>query len=267
VLDMTHPETRWLAAALLALMTAGRARPAWSGAAVANASGDVQVLNITANPPRTRQGITIDFNNFYGNVTGRSATPVRTVIIHWPHDMRWNGPRFPQCDPERLRSDGVAGCPEESIFANGTVEVDARPFFAEPLLGKITAFVGAPARGMSQVFLLELDRVPPVILVGEFSPDPQGEPYGFMQTFDLSTLPPVAVTNFDLLDVKRTIVEHSAGRRTVVPLTRAPRHCNGYWEYASTNVYASGDTLTATSRQPCAGKPDKASRDQPVGSR
>jgi hypothetical protein len=155
--------------------------------------------------------------------------------------------------PERLRGDRVAGWrPEESIFAGSTVEVAARPFFAEPLLGKITAFVGAPAGGMSQVFLLELDRVPPVILVGEFSPDSQGEPYGYMQTFDLSTLPPVAVTNFDLLDVQRTIVEHSGGRRTVVPLTRAPRHCNGYWEYASTNVYASGETLTA-SRQPCAG--------------
>ena len=244
---MTRPEARLLVVVPLALMTLCCERPAWRGAAVANAAGDVQVLNITAKPPRTRQGITIDFNNFYGNVTGRSATPVRTVIIHWPQDMRWNGPRFPQCDPERLRSDGVAGCPEESIFANGTVEVDARPIFAEPLLGKITAFVGAPAGGMSQVFLLEFDRVPPVILVGEFSPDPQGEPYGYAD-FDLSTLPPVAVTNY-LLDVQRTIVEHSGGRRTVVPLTRAAA-LQRVLEYASTASPRLGRHATATSRQP-----------------
>jgi hypothetical protein len=104
------------------------------------------------------------------------------------------------------------------------------------------------------------DRVPPVILVGEFSPDPQGPPYGFMQTFDLSALPPVALTNFDLLDVERTIVVRSDGGRTVVPLTRAPRRCDGYWEYASTYLYASGDSLTATSRQPCVGRPGKPTK-------
>jgi hypothetical protein len=254
------PHTIRLLMALLLLTGGGRARLAWSGAAVANPAGDVQVLNVTASPPRTGKGVVIDFNNFYGNVTGRPATPVRTVVIHWPHDMWWNGERFPQCSPDRLRTDGIAGCPEDSIFAHGTVEVDARPIFAEPLLGTITAFVGTPAGGLSQVFFLQFDRVPPVILVGEFAPDPRGEPYGFMQTFDLSSLPPVAVTNFDLLDVERTIVEHSAGERKVLPLTRAPRRCNGYWEYASTYVYASGERLTATSRQPCAGRPDRSSR-------
>lgn len=244
----------------LVLIAAAPARPAWSGAAVANEDGDVQVLSVSANPPRARKGIVIDFNNFYANVTGRPATPLRTVVIHWPHDMWWNGQRFPQCDPERLRTEGVAGCPEGSIFAHGTVEVDARPIFADPLFGTITAFVGTPAGGMSQVFFLEFDRVPPVILVGEFSPDPQGPPYGFMQTFDLSALPPVALTNFDLLDVERTIVVRSDGGRTVVPLTRAPRRCDGYWEYASTYLYASGDSLTATSRQPCIGRPGKPTK-------
>jgi hypothetical protein len=241
---------------LLSVPTSG-VRVAWGGAAVADGAGDVQVLNVTANPPRTKRGVVIDFNNFYGNVTGRPATPLRSVIIHWPHDMTWNGPRFPQCDPDRLRSDGITGCPEESIFAHGTVEVDARPIFPDPLRGAITAFIGAPSGGMSQVFLLELDRVPRVVLIGEFTPDPQGEPYGFMQFFDLSALPPVALTNFDLLDVDRSIVEHVGGRRRVVPLTRSPRRCDGYWQYASTYVYASGASLTATSRQPCVGRPGR----------
>lgn len=242
---------------VVVLLAGGRARLAWGGPAVANRAGDVQVLNVTASPPRAGRGVTIDFNNFYGNMSGRPATSLRTVVIHWPHDMWWNGRLFPQCAPERLRADGIGGCPEESIFAYGTVEVDARPLFAEPLFGTITAFVGAPAEGMSQVFYLEFDRVPPVILVGEFSADPHGEPYGFMQTFDLSMLPPVALTNFDLVDVERSVVARSNGRRTVVPLTRAPRRCNGYWEYASTYLLASGDTLTATSRQPCIGRPRK----------
>src|SRR5262245_36588775 len=216
---------RRLLVLILLLGGATGIRPARSGTAAANGAGDVQVLNVTARPPRAGKGVVIDFNNFYGNVTGRPATPLRTVIIHWPHDMWWNGARFPQCSPERLRSDGLAGCPEDSIFAHGTVEVDARPIFAEPLVGTITAFVGTPAGGLSQVFLLQFDRVPPVILVGEFAPDPRGEPYGFMQTFDLSALPPVAVTKFDLLDVARTIVDRSTGRRRVLPLTRAPRRC------------------------------------------
>jgi hypothetical protein len=247
----------WLLSTLAVLLVSAPVPPAWAGTAVANEAGDVQVLNVTAKPPRARRGVTIDFNNFYGNVTGRPATPLQTVVIHWPHDMWWNGRLFPQCDPEQLRSDGVAGCPADSIFASGTVEVDARPVFTDPLRGKITAFVGAPANGMSQVFLLEFERVPPVILVGEFAPDPQGPPYGFMQTFDLSTLPPVAVTNFDLQDVPRTIAVRTNGVRTVLPLTRAPRRCDGFWEYASTYRYASGETLTATSRQPCLGKPTR----------
>jgi hypothetical protein len=243
-----------LVVTVLVLVAFQHSRNAWAGPAAANPAGDVQVLSVSANPPRTGKGVVIDFNNFYANVTGRPATPLRTVVIHWPHDMWWNGALFPQCSPDALRAGGVTGCPPDSVFAHGTVEVDARPIFPDPLRGTITAFVGAPQGGMSQVFFLELDRVPPVILVGEFAPDPRGEPYGFMQTFDLSSLPPVAVTNFDLLDVARTIVDRSDGRRRVLPLTRAPRRCSGYWEYASTYVYASGETLTATSRQPCTGK-------------
>src|SRR5262249_24412394 len=223
---------RRLLVLILLLSGATGIRPARSGTAAANGAGDVQVLNVTARPPRAGKGVVIDFNNFYGNVTGRPATPLRTVIIHWPHDMRCNGPRFPQCYREGLRAYGLSGCPEGSIFAHGTVEVDARPLFADPLRGTITAFVGTPAGGMSQVFLLEFDAVPPVILVGEFSPDPQGPPYGFLQTFDLSMLPPVAVTNFDLQDVPRTIAVRTNGVRTVLPLPRAPRRCDGFWEYA-----------------------------------
>src|SRR5262249_27142839 len=251
---------RRLLVLILLLGGATGIRPARSGTAAANGAGDVQVLNVTARPPRAGKGVVIDFNNFYGNVTGRPATPLRTGIIHWPHDMWWNGARFPQCDPERVRTARLPGCPEGSVFAHGTVEVDARPLIADPLRGTITAFVGTPAGGMSQVFLLEFDAVPPVILVGEFSPDPQGPPYGYMQTFDLSDVPPVALTNFDLVDVERTIAVPSPGGRRILPLTRAPRRCNDYWEYASTYLYASGDSLTATSRQPCVGRAGKPPR-------
>ncbi|WP_299698335.1 hypothetical protein [Hydrocarboniphaga sp.] len=244
---------------LAVFLCAGNAR---AGEPVRDRWGNIQQVDIQAEPPVAKAAIAFDFQFSYSNALGLPR-PQRELVIYWPTGGRWNGALFPQCDPVLLAQQGPEVCPANSLFLRGKA-LAALGSQALTIESEVQGFVGLPKNGNpTQIFYIRPQIGPAFVLTGEFTEEGQG-PYGLVQRFDMNAIPastaltpsPIILTAFHSEDLHTYVTRRVDGTDLQIALTVAPDTCpaDGFWHYAIESRYRLGDLpLRSVGRQPCVG--------------
>jgi hypothetical protein len=247
-------------AALVALCCAG-VGVANAGQANIDANGTALSLDASFSPPitsskSTRQGVTLELHQFYGNVRGNpTPTEGADVNVGLPGGTVFNSAAFAACplptDPKQF---GVRSrCPAASQVGTGTVQVDARKSgLTDPLNGTVVVYNGAKSGSTPTVILMASLPTPgggeiitEIDMKVEKGPklvgyDPLNRPRG-SSLYD--------ITRLDLA-VGKTVGVKANGKNIKVPFLQAPVVCKKSWAFSLTLVRDSG-TQTATDTAPC----------------
>jgi hypothetical protein len=241
---------------ILGLATAFTALLALTAAAIAgqagpSPSGQLQTLEASHAPAKAskkkkKTGTKVKIVLTLKKSDGTKPSPTVDAIVSLPKGMGLNYTKFPQCDINKLKSQGTKACPKGSKVGTGRLEADASPVLAK-VGGTVTAF-----NGKSKTYLLYIvpEISSPLVIPGKL----QGKSTLDFDVPLVPTLPgqPNATLTYFEVTTGAVFRKKVKGKRKKFNYLENPAKCpsGGYpWKIAFR--YENGESLAPTDPAPC----------------
>jgi hypothetical protein len=227
------------------------------GNSVTSPLGQVQTMTATHSPNKAGKGTSVSINLSIECTPATNqcqaapappgkASPVTNTVVHLPKGMKFGYKAFAKCNPAKLQSRGISGCPKKSKVGAGNLTADGRPVVETPVTGSVTAFNGTYSGGKPRYLLYVIPELSsPIVLVGKLRGTTLTIPVPLIPT--LPGQPNATLTKFFI----KTGGKAKKGKKKINYLTN-PKKCpaGGYpWKFDFT--YENGESLSPTDKAPC----------------
>jgi hypothetical protein len=229
--------------AITAVAIAGQAGP--------SPSGQVQTLEAShsSNKASTKKkpvGTNVTIALTLSKTDGTKPSPTTHTTVTLPTGMQLNYTKFPQCDQNKLASQGPSGCPSKSKVGSGSLKANAAPVIAE-VGGTVTAF-----NGKNKTYLLYIvpEISSPLIIPGKLKGTKKKPILDFVVPLvpTLPGQPNATLTEFTVKTGKKKIKK---GKKTYWYIANPTKCPSGGWPWKLAFTYENGETLTPTDNATC----------------
>ena len=226
------------------------------GNTVTGPSGQSQTMTATHSPNKAGKGTNLSITLAINCPADKQcqappaplgkASPVTKTVVHLPKGMKFGYKAFAKCNPAKLSSRGISGCPKKSIVGKGNLTADGRPVVETPVTGSVTSFNGTYSGGKPRYLLYVIPELSsPIVLVGSLRGTTLTIPVPLIPT--LPGQPNATLTKFFVKTGGKT----KKGRKKINYLTNTKKCPRGGYAWKFDFTYENGETLSPTDTAPC----------------